>query len=69
MAIRRRAKEIKGIIDETNKTAHIMRLQPRFQSLQNLSEEELDVKVGMDDFLEARESIAASVTKKRMKNI
>ena len=64
MAIRRRAKEIKGIIDETNKNCPYYATPttiPKF--LQNLSEEELDVKVGMDDFLEARESIVASVTK------
>ena len=53
MAIRRRAKEIKGIIDETNKNCPYYATPttiPKF--LQNLSEEELDVKVGMDDFQE-----------------
>ena len=64
MAIRRRAKEIKGIIDETNKKCPYYEAPttiPKF--LQNLSEDELDVKVSMSDFLRARESIVASVSK------
>ena len=31
--------------------------------LQKLSEEDLDVKVGMEDFMEAREGIVASVSR------
>ncbi len=64
MSIRRRAKEIQGIIDGMNKDLPYYETPtsiPKY--LQKLSEEDLDVKVGMEDFMEAREGIVASVSR------
>ena len=62
-------KKSRVLLMKKTKNAHIMRLRPRFQNFYKICRKMNLMSVGMDDFLEARESIVASVTKEENEKI